>query len=61
MGRQRVRAKSDLGPSPRLVVCYEAGYDDFWLARLLLNKGIETVVFDPASFLKPLPRSLGQG
>jgi transposase len=36
-----------------MVVCYEAGYDGFWLARLLKARGIRTVVFDPASFLRP--------
>jgi transposase len=36
-----------------IVVCYEAGYDGFWLARLLTAHCIRTVVFDPASFLKP--------
>jgi transposase len=51
--RQRIRIESCLGRSVRLVVCYEAGYDGFWLVRLLLGNGIETVVFDPASFLKP--------
>jgi transposase len=34
-------------------VCYEVGYDGFWLARLLIAKGIRTIVFDPASFLMP--------
>jgi transposase len=34
-------------------MCYEAGYDGFWLARLLNGRGIRTVVFDPASFLQP--------
>ena len=53
LGRQHARAESLLGRPLRLVVCYESGYDGFWLARLLLNSGIETVVFDPTSFLKP--------
>ena len=51
--RQLVRAERDLGRSLQLTVCYEAGYDGFWLARVLLKAGIRTVVFDPASFLKP--------
>jgi transposase len=34
-----------------LKVCYEAGYDGFWLARHLISRGIETHVLDPASFL----------
>ena len=36
-----------------IVLCYEVGYDGFWLARLLIARGIYTIVFDPASFLKP--------
>ena len=36
-----------------IVVCYEVGYDGFWLARLLEARGIRTIVFDPASFLRP--------
>ena len=35
------------------MLCYEVGYDGFWLARLLLARGIHTIVFDPASFLMP--------
>lgn len=33
----------------RIVVCYEAGYDGFWLARSLIRTGIECRVLDPAS------------
>jgi transposase len=36
-----------------LVLCFEIGYDGFWLARLLIARGIRTIVFDPASFLMP--------
>jgi len=53
LDRQRGRTELALGRSVALVVCYEAGYDGFWLARLLLKAGIRTVVFDAASFLKP--------
>jgi transposase len=53
LDRQRARAELALERPLQLVVCYEAGYDGFWLARLLLKCGIRTVVFDPASFLKP--------
>jgi transposase len=31
------------------VSCYEAGYDGFWLHRLLLAGGITNHVFDPSS------------
>lgn len=33
----------------RIVVCYEAGYDGFWLARALLKLDIDCRVLDPAS------------
>ena len=39
------------GGAVSLKVCYEAGYDGFWLARYLISRGIETHVLDPASFL----------
>src|SRR5262249_46964493 len=31
------------------IVCYEAGYDAFWLARFLKARGIECLVVDSAS------------
>ena len=45
--RERVRRK--LGTLPPVVTCYEAGYDGFWLHRLLTASGITNYVFDPAS------------
>jgi transposase len=33
----------------RTVCCYEAGYDGFWLHRVLVNDGIENYVLDGAS------------
>jgi transposase len=47
--RIRVRAAQALGSSPRVVSCYEAGYDGFWLHRWLEAAGITNFVFDPAS------------
>ncbi|WP_375784159.1 IS110 family transposase [Bradyrhizobium sp. Pha-3] len=48
---ERIRAKvaGKLGSAPRVVSCYEAGYDGFWLHRLLEAAGILNFVFDPAS------------
>jgi transposase len=43
------RAAEKLGSVPRVVSCYEAGYDGFWLHRLLQAAGITNFVFDPAS------------
>jgi transposase len=33
----------------RVVLCYEAGYDGFWLYRVLTQRGLEVLVLDPAS------------
>lgn len=45
------RASERLGGPTTVRLCFEIGYDGFWLARLLLAKGIATYVLDPASFL----------
>src|SRR5215218_2224181 len=45
----RARAALKLGAAPKVVSCYEAGYDGFWLHRLLTVAGITNLVFDPAS------------
>jgi len=45
----RTRAALRLGTVPKVVSCYEAGYDGFWLHRLLTAAGITNLVFDPAS------------
>jgi len=45
----RARATEKLGSPPRVVSCYEAGYDGFWLHRLLEAAGITNFVFDAAS------------
>src|SRR4249919_4069813 len=49
IGRERDRAARALGAVPAVVTCYEAGYDGFWLHRLLMAAGIPNLVFDPAS------------
>jgi transposase len=45
----RQRAAHKLETRPAVVSCYEAGYDGFWLHRLLTAAGITNHVFDPAS------------
>lgn len=35
--------------SVEICTCYEAGYDGFWLHRLLITKGINNQVLDSAS------------
>src|SRR5437867_8611736 len=47
--RIRSRVERKLGYRPEVVSCYEAGYDGFWLHRLLMAAGITNYVFDPAS------------
>jgi transposase len=37
------------GSPPSIVLCYEVGYDAFWLARFLKARGIECLVIDPGS------------
>jgi transposase len=49
LGKTRSRAARTLGRSPRMVSCYEAGYDGFWLDRRLQSAGIDNLVIDPAS------------
>jgi transposase len=45
----RDRVAKLTGQTPPVVLCYEAGYDGFWLARLLDGRGIECLVIEPAS------------
>ena len=47
--RLRDRAARRLGAVPAVASCYEAGYDGFWLHRLLEAHGIRNYVIDPAS------------
>jgi transposase len=49
IGRERDRASRAMGGIPAVASCYEAGYDGFWLHRLLLAAGITNYIFDPAS------------
>jgi transposase len=49
IGRVRDRATRALGAVPAVMSCYEAGYDGFWLHRLLTAAGITNYVFDPSS------------
>jgi transposase len=49
INRVRERATLAMGAVPAVVSCYEAGYDGFWLHRLLTAAGITNHVFDPAS------------
>jgi len=53
LNSSKEKAQCHLGRQLQIVLCYEVGYDGFWLARVLIARGIRTVVFDPASFLMP--------
>jgi transposase len=48
---KRAHAEKKLGRAVRVVCCYEAGHDGFWLHRFLLARGIDNRVLDSASIL----------
>ena len=45
----KIKAKWNLPDDVRTVVLYEAGQDGFWIARALMERGVEAVICDPAS------------
>ena len=45
----RERLAKVSGQVPKVTLCYEAGYDGFWLTRFLEHRGIGCLVMDPAS------------
>lgn len=45
------KATTLTNPHVTLHVCFEAGYDGFWIARFLIDRGIDTIVLDASSFL----------
>jgi transposase len=45
----RAKERFKLASSARVVSCYEAGRDGFWLHRFLVQEGIENFVVDSAS------------
>ena len=45
----RERVAKVTGQTPTVMLCYEAGYDGFWLARFLEQRGIDCFVMKPAS------------
>lgn len=47
--RISTRVAKELGKPVEMVSCYEAGYDGFWLHRLLEAHGVRNYVIDPAS------------
>ena len=51
IARKREQAQARLGRPLRVVSCFEAGYDGFWLHRWLCAHGLENRVLDAASLL----------
>ena len=49
--RIRRQVSRGLGRPVEMISCYEAGYDGFWLHRLLEAHGVRNHVLDPASLL----------
>jgi transposase len=47
------KEKLGLGSEARVVFCYEAGRDGFWIDRMLKKQGFENYVMDPASIEVP--------
>ena len=47
--RIRTRVAREVKKPVEIISCYEAGYDGFWLHRLLEAHGIRNYVIDPAS------------
>jgi len=58
ISKKRAQAEKKLGRAVRVVSCYEAGFDGFWLDRWLAEQGIENRVLDPSSI--ELPRRARQ-
>ncbi len=50
------RKKLGLPADARIVSCYEAGRDGFWLHRWLESEGVENLVIDSASIERPQKR-----
>src|SRR5919109_4777682 len=46
---RRAKSRFGLPEAARVVSCYEAGRDGFWLHRFFVSQGIENVVVDSAS------------
>ena len=48
IARQRARAEVALARPIRAALCYEAGYDGFWLHRVLVANDVDNHVIDPS-------------
>lgn len=53
ISKKRAQAEKKLGRPVRVVSCYEAGFDGFWLHRWLVEQGVDNRVLDPSSIEMP--------
>ena len=53
ISKKRAQSEKKLGRPVRVVSCYEAGFDGFWLDRWLAEQGVENRVLDPSSIEMP--------
>ena len=60
-GIKRAKARFGLPEDARVVCCYEAGRDGFWIHRFLLSQGIENVVVDSSSIEVNRRKRTGRG
>ena len=51
LNRLEVRLSREFGQPVEIKVCFEAGFDGFWLARFLRDRGLDVYVLDASSFL----------
>jgi transposase len=51
LNKIEARLTREFSQRVELKICYEAGYDGFWLARFLRNRGLDVYVLDASSFL----------
>jgi transposase len=51
IGRTIDKVSRATGRVPQIVSCYEAGYDGFWLHRVLEARGVVNHVFNAASLM----------
>lgn len=51
LNRVEARLKREFGERVEVKICFEAGYDGFWLARFLRDRGLDVYVLDASSFL----------
>ena len=48
--RTRTKVEKALGKPAQAMSCYEAGYDGFWLHRVIEANGVDNRVIDPPTF-----------